>query len=69
MKNQILATMMMLGMVEHVFESEILISYERGSRTFHSRVSKDLSACLPEAGQKVYFIKDYKVVQCNVEGL
>ncbi len=64
MKN-IIAVILLLGMVEYVYEHDILISYKKGSRTFHSRVSKDLSACLPIAGQQVYFLKDYKVLTCE----
>ena len=64
MKN-IITALLLLGMVEYVYETDILISYKRGSKTFTSRVSKDLSACLPVAGQQVYFLKDYKVLECK----
>ena len=66
MKN-IITVILLLGMVEYVYEHDILISYQMGSKTFHSRVSKDLSACLPVAGQQVYFLKDYKVLECKEE--
>ncbi len=64
----IIAAILLLGMVEYIYENDILISYQKGSKTFHSRVSKDLSACLPVAGQQVYFLKDYKIITCE-EGL
>ena len=67
MKN-IITVILLFGMVEYVYEHDILISYQKGSKTFTSRVSKDLSACLPMAGQQVYFLKDYKIITCE-EGL
>lgn len=52
------------GVVIQVNNSSIVVSYKRGKLTRQSIVSKDLSVCTPVVGQKVFFYKDYKIVEC-----
>ena len=57
--------LILLGVVEYVYPETILVSYQRHGKTMFSHVSRSQSACEPEAGQEVFFLKDYKIVTCQ----
>jgi hypothetical protein len=63
--NNIIAALLILGMVEHIYPDIILVSYQQYGKTKFSKVSRAQSACEPEAGQQVYFLKDYKILTCE----
>ena len=63
--NLLVAALLLLGVVEYVYPDIILVSYKQGSKTKFSKVSRSQSACEPEAGQQVYFLKDYKILTCE----
>lgn len=66
MKANILITALLIfGMVEYIYPDTILVSYTRYGKTEYSHVSRAQSACAPETGQNVYFLKDYKIVTCE----
>ncbi len=64
MKKMIITFLLVLGVAIQVNENDIVVSYKNGKLTRHSKVRKDLSVCLPKVGQKVYFYKNYKIVEC-----
>ena len=59
--------LLLFGLVEHIYPETILVSYQHHGKTKFSHVSRSQSACEPEAGQGVWFYKDYKVVTCVEE--
>ena len=63
--NLLVAALLLLGVGEYVYPDIILESYKQGSKTKFSEVSRSQSACDPEAGQQVYFLKDYKILTCE----
>jgi len=63
--NNLIAALLLLGVVEYIYPQTILVSYKHNGKTKFSHVSRDQSACEPEAGQQVYFYKDYKIVTCE----
>ena len=63
--NLLIAALLLLGVVEYIYPDIILVSYKHGSKTKFSEVSRSQSACEPEAGQQVYFLKDYKILTCE----
>ena len=63
--NLLVAALLLLGIVEYVYPDTILVSYEQGGKTKLSEVSRSQSVCEPEAGQQVYFLKDYKILTCE----
>ena len=65
--NLLVAALLLLGVVEYIYPDIILVSYEQGGKTRFSEVSRSQSACEPEAGQQVYFLKDYKILTCENE--
>jgi len=62
--NIIVASLLMLGIVDQIENNEALIEYEKNGKIMHSHVSLDLSPCVPREGQQVYFYEDYKIVTC-----
>ena len=63
--NLLVAALLLLGVVEYIYPDIILVSYEQGGKTRLSEVSRSQSVCEPEAGQQVYFLKDYKILTCE----
>ncbi len=65
--NLFIAALLLFGIVEYIYTDTdtILVSYQHHGKTKHSKVSRSQSACEPEAGQSVYFLKDYKIVTCE----
>jgi hypothetical protein len=63
--NLFIAALLLLGVVEHIYPDVILVSYQHHGKTRYSEVSRSQSACEPEAGQQVHFLKDYKIVTCE----
>ncbi len=63
--NLLVAALLLLGVVEYVYADKILVSYKKGGKTKFSEVSRSQSVCEPEAGQQVYFLKDYKILTCE----
>ena len=63
--NLLAAALLLLGVVEYIYPDIILVSYEQGGKTRFSEVSRSQSVCEPEAGQQVYFLKDYKILTCE----
>ena len=63
--NLLAAALLLLGVVEYIYPDIILVSYEQGGKTRFSVVSLSQSVCEPEAGQQVYFLKDYKILTCE----
>ena len=63
--NLLAAALLLLGVVEYIYPDIILVSYEQGGKTRVSEVSRSQSVCEPEAGQQVYFLKDYKILTCE----
>ena len=63
--NLFIAALLLLGVVEYIYPDIILVSYKHGSKTKFSEVSRSQSACEPETGQQVYFLKDYKILTCE----
>jgi|6_EtaG_2_1085325.scaffolds.fasta_scaffold396081_2 hypothetical protein len=63
--NNLITALLILGVVEYVYPETILVSYKHHGKTKYSYVSRAQSACEPEAGEEVYFYKDYKIVQCQ----
>ena len=63
--NLLVAAFVLLGLVEYVYPDYILVSYKHHGKTKLSKVSRSQSACEPEAGQQVYFLKDYKILTCE----
>jgi len=64
MKKSIILFLLVMGVALQVDGNDIVVSYKQGSVIKTSKVSKDLSACVPHIGQKVYFYKNYKIVEC-----
>ena len=62
----LLALTLMIGTVKHIHSDTITVAYKHHGKIKHSKVSRILSACSPEVGDPVLFIKDYKVVACEV---
>ena len=62
----LLGLTLMLGTVKHIHSDTITVAYKHHGKTKHSKVSRILSACSPAVGDPVLFIKDYKVVACEV---
>ena len=64
MKDIILATLLLVGIVDQIADGKAMIEYEHEGKLKYSYVSLDLSPCAPKEGQTVHFFKDYKIVTC-----
>ena len=64
MKDIILATLLLVGIVDQISDGKAMIEYEEHGKLKYSYVSLDQSACVPVEGQSVHFFKDYKIVTC-----
>jgi|TARA_R110001583_G_scaffold79429_1_gene214542 hypothetical protein len=62
--NIIISALLLLGIVDQIENNSALIEYKKDGKIMHSYVSLDLSPCMPEEGQHVYFYEDYKIVTC-----
>lgn len=62
--SSIVTFLLIVGITVKIIGDDIVVSYKRGSVTKRSTVSRYHSTCLPEVGQKVFFYKGYKVVEC-----
>lgn len=64
MKKIVILYLLVMGFAHQVDSDFITVKYKRGAVTMTSKVSKSMSACVPRVGQKVFFYKNYKVVEC-----
>ena len=64
MRKFIFLFLLVLGVTAQVDGDEIIVKYKQGSVTKTSKVSRDMSVCLPKVGQSVFFYKNYKIVEC-----
>ena len=67
MKDIILATLLLVGIVDQIEGNVALVEYEEHGKIKHSSVLLDQSPCVPVEGQTVHFFKDYKIVTCIEE--
>ncbi len=65
-KNFIIS-LILFGLVDQINGNIALIEYESKGRILYSEVDLDLSACEPKEGERVSFLKDYKIVTCGEE--
>lgn len=64
MKDIILSTLLLVGIVDQISDDKAMIEYEQDGKLKYSYVSLDQSACIPIEGQTVHFFEDYKIVTC-----
>ena len=57
----------LFGLVDQINGNIAVVEYESKGRILYSEVNLDLSACEPKEGQRVSFLKDYKIVTCGEE--
>ena len=63
----IAAALILFGLVDQINGNIAVVEYESKGRILYSEVNLDLSACEPKEGQRVSFLKDYKIVTCGEE--
>lgn len=64
MKKFIFLLLLVMGVTARIDGDEIIVKYKQGAVTKTSKVSRDMSVCLPKVGQRVVFYKNYKIVEC-----
>ncbi len=57
--------LILFGLVDQINGDVAVVEYESHGRLLYSEVDLTLSACQPKEGQKVSFLKDYKIVTCE----
>ena len=57
--------LILFGLVDQINGDVAVIEYESRGILLYSEVDLTLSACQPKEGQKVSFLKDYKIVTCE----
>jgi hypothetical protein len=60
-----LAFLILFGLVDQINGNIAMIEYESKGRILYSEVDLNLSACQPKEGDRVSFLKDYKIVTCG----
>ena len=60
----LLTFLLVVGFAAQINDHQIIVKYKKGAVTKTSKVSRDMSVCLPKVGQKVFFYKNYKIVEC-----
>ena len=60
-----LAFLILFGLVDQINGNIAMIKYESKGRILYSEVDLNLSACQPKEGDRVSFLKDYKIVTCG----
>ena len=63
----IAVALILFGLVDQINGNIAVVEYESKGRILYSEVNLDLSACEPKEGQRVSFLKDYKIVTCGEE--
>ena len=63
----LLAALLLLGIVDQINGDSITVEYEKDGYLSYSTFSLNDSVCTPHEGQKVYFFRDYKIVSCEDE--
>jgi len=63
----ITAALILFGLVDQINGNIAVIEYESKGRILYSEVDLSLSACEPKEGERVSFLKDYKIVTCGEE--
>ena len=63
-KNLVITLLLVVGFATYIDDNEIIVEYKKGAITKTSKVSRDMSVCIPRVGQKVFFYKNYKIVEC-----
>jgi len=63
----IVAVLILFGLVDQINGNIAVIEYESKGRILYSEVDLSLSACEPKEGERVSFLKDYKIVTCGEE--
>jgi hypothetical protein len=62
---KILIPLILFGLVDQINGDIALVEYEHRGQLLYSKVDLTLSACQPREGQRVSFLKDYKIVTCE----
>ena len=57
--------LILFGLVDQINGNIATIEYESKGRILYSEVDLSLSACQPKEGERVSFLKDYKIVTCG----
>ena len=60
-----LAFLILFGLVDQINGNIAMIEYESKGRILYSEVDLNLSSCQPKEGDRVSFLKDYKIVTCG----
>ena len=63
-KRLIVLFLLVVGITVGVSGENIVVSYKVGNSIRKSTVSRYHSVCIPQIGQKVFFYKGYKIVEC-----
>ena len=69
LKRLIVLFLLIVGVTVGVNGENIVVSYKVGNSIRKSTVSRYHSACIPQIGQRVFFYKSYKIVECIDESI